>query len=111
MAVSAGFQDPRFPPLSRGELDQVHIEISVLGGFRKMNSIEELEVGRHGVWIKCGLKSGTYLPEVATEQGWAAEEFVRHCAMEKAGLKAEELPRAEVSIYEVVKMTEETTSS
>lgn len=106
MAVSAGFQDPRFPPLSRGELEQVHIEISVLGDLRKMNSMEELEMGRHGVWIQCGLKSGTFLPEVATEQGWSREEFIRRCAAEKAGLNAEEFSHAEISLYEVTKIKE-----
>ncbi len=105
-ARSAAFGDPRFPPVTREELDQIRIEISVLGPFWKMNSITELETGRHGVWVKCGLKSGTFLPEVATDEGWTAEEFIRHCAMEKAGMSAEELSRAEIFLYEVKKIKE-----
>ena len=106
IAVSAGFRDPRFPPLSREELDIVRIEISVLGDLRKMNSPEELEIGRHGVYVRHGATSGTFLPEVAVEQGWSREEFIRCCAEEKARIPAAELSRAEIFLYEVEKSAE-----
>ena len=105
-AVSAAFKDPRFPPLVAGELDRIRIEISVLGKLQKMNSIADLKIGKHGILIQLKNKSGTYLPEVAEEQGWTSEEFVHHCAVEKAGLKPEELVVAELYLYEVEKIEE-----
>ena len=106
MAVSGAFEDFRFPPVKTDELPQIRIEISVLGPLVKMNSLGELEVGRHGVLIRYGVRTGTYLPEVAVSQGWSGEEFLRHCAREKAGLAPEELARADVFLYEVQKFSE-----
>ncbi len=107
MAVASAFEDSRFPPLRTEELPEVRIELSVLGELRKMNSLEELEIGRHGIWIKFGVRAGTYLPEVAVGQGWSREEFLRHCAYEKAGLTAEEFKASEIFLYEVQKFSEE----
>ncbi len=106
MAVASAFEDPRFPPVCTEELHDVRIELSVLGELRKMNSLEELEIGRHGIWIKFGGRAGTYLPDVAVEQGWSREEFLEHCAYHKAGLTPEEFKSAEIFLYEVQKFSE-----
>jgi AmmeMemoRadiSam system protein A len=104
MAVAAAFQDIRFPPVNRDELKDLNIEISVLGEPFKMNTLEDLNLGRHGVLVKLGARSGTYLPEVAVDEDWSALDFVTHCAREKAGLSPEECARAEVYLYEVEKI-------
>ncbi len=106
MAQVSAFQDPRFPPVNFSELSQIRIEISVLGPRRKMNSIEELEIGKHGIFIQLGHRRGTYLPEVAVEQGWSAKEFISNCAVEKVGIRPEELERAQIDLYEVEKFLE-----
>lgn len=103
MAQASAFEDARFAPLSEPEVDPIKIEISVLGPREKINSAEEIEIGRHGVWIECGPKGGTFLPEVAIEQRWSAEEFVAYCAREKAGLSQDELSHASLFRYEVEK--------
>ncbi len=107
MAVASASQDTRFPPVTRQEWKEISIEISVLGDLKKIWSIEEIEIGRHGVHVQSGFRSGTYLPEVAVQQQWSREEFVTYCAREKAGLSPEECAEAEVSIYEVEKFSEE----
>lgn len=106
MAIAAAFQDSRFKPVSKAELSQVKIEISVLGELEKIESVDQIEIGRHGVYVKLGESSGTFLPEVAVEHKWSAPEFVVFCAREKAGLAPEECGRAEIYRYEVEKFKE-----
>lgn len=106
MTVAAASRDPRFPPVAEPELANVRLEISILGPMRLMTSLEQLEIGRHGVYVVSGQKSGTYLPEVALGQGWSVQQFIAHCALEKAGLSAEELREAQIFIYEVEKICE-----
>lgn len=103
MAVASAFQDSRFSPVQKSELESLEIQISVLGELCEMKSIQELEIGRHGVYVRLGERSGTFLPEVAVEQKWRPEEFIIYCAKEKAGLVPEECARAQVFLYEVEK--------
>ena len=86
MAMSAAFHDPRFPSLSRSEAHQIDIEISVLSPLRKIASIDEFKLGRDGIYIIKGRHHGTFLPQVADETGWSTEEFLGHCARDKAGI-------------------------
>ena len=89
-AMEAGFRDPRFAPLEAGELGKIVIEISVLtvpeevtGDRKKLP--EKIEVGKDGIIIQRGHRSGLFLPQVATEQRWGAKTFVEQCCL-KAGL-------------------------
>src|SRR5690606_8982569 len=68
-ALSSAFEDSRFPPLSKEEFEKTEIEISVLGPLKKIDDINEIVLGRHGIYIKKGSRSGTMLPQVATENG------------------------------------------
>ncbi len=106
MACAAAFRDPRFPPVHEKEMSDLRIEISILGPMKKMKAPEDLVVGRHGIWVQCGDRGGTYLPDVAVEQGWNAAEFIRDCACRKAGLSESEAAAAEVYLYEVEKISE-----
>jgi hypothetical protein len=82
------------------ELKNIEIEISVLTPLKKISSIDEIEMGKHGIWIKKGYRSGTFLPQVATETGWSKEEFLGHCARDKAGIGWEGWKDAELFTYE-----------
>jgi AmmeMemoRadiSam system protein A len=84
-AVSAATRDPRFPPLTLPELPGSHIEISVLTPLRRVQAVEEIEVGRDGLYIVRGSSSGLLLPQVATEWGWDREAFLAQTCR-KAGL-------------------------
>ena len=86
MARSAAFSDPRFPSLSRNEAHKVKIEVSVLSPLRKIGSIDEFKLGRDGIYMVKGSRHGTFLPQVAAETGWSTEEFLGHCARDKAGI-------------------------
>ena len=102
MARAAAFEDPRFQPLSRDELDDLDIEISVLTPMRRIQSLDDFELHRHGIYIKKGYRSGTFLPQVADEVNWTKEEFVGHCSQEKAGLGWDGWRDAELYVYEAI---------
>lgn len=87
MAVAAAFEDPRFRPLTRHEFDQIEIEISVLSPMQQC-SVEQLEVGKHGVWLGYQGRSAVFLPQVAAEQGWNRDQLLEHLC-QKAGLAAD----------------------
>jgi AmmeMemoRadiSam system protein A len=80
--------DPRFASQRIGpdELDEIHIEVSVLDEPKPTDDPAGLVVGKHGVWIRRGSASGCLLPQVAVERGWSAEEFLTQCCVLKAGL-------------------------
>lgn len=100
MAIASSTEDTRFSPVTPGEIDQLEIEISVLSPMRKIQSPDEIILGKHGIYIKKGYLSGTFLPQVATETGWSKEEFLGHCAQDKAGIGWDGWKDAELYIYE-----------
>jgi AmmeMemoRadiSam system protein A len=85
MAEAAAFRDPRFTPVTEKELADLKIEISVLTPLKKITDVNEIEVGKHGIYIKKGWYSGLLLPQVATEYGWDRQTFLEHTCL-KAGL-------------------------
>ncbi len=85
MAVSAATGDPRFYPMKPEDLFNFSLEISVLSPLQQIQSIEEIKVGTHGIYLIKGAAHGVLLPQVATEYGWDRDTFLRHTSM-KAGL-------------------------
>ncbi len=102
MARAAAFEDPRFDSVRQSELNDLDIEISVLTPMRRIKSLDEFELGKHGIYIRKGWRSGTYLPQVADEVPWTKEEFVAHCAAEKAGIGWNGWKDAELYVYEAI---------
>ena len=102
MARAAAFEDPRFMPVTADELADIDIEISVLTPMRRIQSLDEFELHRHGIYIRKGYRSGTYLPQVADEVNWTKEEFVSHCAQDKAGIGWDGWKDAELYVYEAI---------
>lgn len=100
-AVSAALRDPRFRPLTPEELAHgTEIEISVLTPMQPVSSIEEVEVGRDGLLVRQGPRSGLLLPQVATEWGWDRETFLSQTCR-KAGLPLDAWRRgAEISRFQ-----------
>ena len=106
MAVASSTEDNRFEPVNAGELDRVEIEISVLSPLKKIDSPGEIILGKHGIYLKKGSSSGTFLPQVATETGWNIEEFLGHCARDKAGIGWDGWKNAELFTYEACVFSE-----
>ena len=102
MARAAAFEDPRFLPVRREELDDIDIEISVLTPMRRIHSLDEFQLHRHGIYIRKGRRSGTFLPQVADQVNWTKEEFVGHCSQDKAGIGWDGWKDAELYVYEAI---------
>ena len=100
MAIAAATRDHRFQPVTLKELKQIEIEISILSPLRKISSEKELILGKHGIYMQDGERAGTFLPQVATETGWTKEEFLGHCARDKAGIGWDGWKEAELFVYE-----------
>jgi len=98
MAAAAAFQDPRFPPVTKKELKDLDIEISVLTPFEQITDVNKIEVGKHGIYMERGFYSGLLLPQVATEYGWGRETFLEHTCR-KAGLPPDAWKDKETRIY------------
>ncbi len=84
-ALNAALKDPRFAPVTRGELPELRIEISVLTPPVRVDSWREIAAGRHGMVLHKQGRSAVFLPQVAAEQGWDIETTLTHLAR-KAGL-------------------------
>jgi AmmeMemoRadiSam system protein A len=88
MAKASAFRDPRFMPLSQSEYEKMDIEISVLSPIEKVMGVSDIVIGRDGLIISNGGRSGLLLPQVATENNWDLAHFLEHTCY-KAGLPAD----------------------
>ena len=98
MAEAAAFRDPRFTPVKENELPELEIEISVLTPLKKIQDVNEIQVGKHGIYIKKDWFSGLLLPQVATEYGWDRQTFLEHTC-QKAGLPSNAWKDKNIEIY------------
>jgi MEMO1 family protein len=106
MAISAAFQDTRFEPVELFEMKDIEMEISVLTPLKRIKSIDEFELGKQGIYIVKGYSSGTFLPQVANDTKWSKEEFLGHCARDKAGIGWDGWKDAELYTYEALVFSE-----
>ena len=90
-AIAAATEDPRFPVVNLDEIDQIIFEVTVLSPPTEINVenyqdyLSMIKVGRDGLIIESGYKSGLLLPQVPIEYKWNVKEFLEHTC-EKAGL-------------------------
>lgn len=103
MARAAAFNDPRFPPLKAGEWSSVSLHISVLDVLSPCPDPEAIEVGKHGLALQLGARSGVFLPQVPVEQGWNRLDYLEHLC-DKAGVPhgSWRRPDAKLFWYEAV---------
>ncbi|MHC1600980.1 MAG: TIGR00296 family protein [Candidatus Nezhaarchaeales archaeon] len=86
-ALSSALEDPRFPPLSKSELNHVVFEVSALTPpqlIKVSNPTQypsQIKVGRDGLIIEKGFFKGLLLPQVAVEYNWNEEEFLSQCCI------------------------------
>ena len=109
MAAAAATQDFRFAanPVTLAEVPQLSIDISVLSPMKRIDDPLDIELGVHGIYVRGprgsgpGGRSGTYLPQVATEHGMTKEQFLSSCCSSKAGLSPDawRTGEAEVLVY------------
>ena len=98
MAQAAAFRDPRFPALRADELEQIKLEISILGELIPIKGTDAIEIGRDGLFIDHPQGSGLLLPQVATEWQWTAPVFMEQVCR-KAGLSRTAWMDEEARLY------------
>lgn len=98
-SISAACHDFRFPPLTKEELPQIKIEISVLSAPQEIKDVKKIEIGKHGIIISKGMHKGLLLPQVPVEWNWDLETYLGHGCL-KAGLDEEEWKKeARIEIF------------
>lgn len=103
-AISAATRDPRFNPVTSSELDEIHVEVSVLTVPEiievadPMEYLENIEIGKDGLIVEMGPYRGLLLPQVSIEWGWNKEDFLANTCM-KAGLSSDCWYDKDVKIY------------
>ena len=83
--IQSATMDSRFLPMKKGEDKTVYIEISVMTPPMKIKNIDAIQLGKDGLILTDGFKTGVLLPQVPLEWGWNREEFLK-AICRKAGL-------------------------
>lgn len=101
-SATAACDDPRFSALGEDELKDIELEISILTKpelLQPQDALEDyekfIEIGKDGLIIIAGFKSGLLLPQVATEYKMNAKQFL-DCLLAKAGLRRSEAERVRI---------------
>lgn len=106
-AASAALEDPRFPKkVGVEELPHIHVEVSVLTPPRRVSNAQDIVIGRHGIILRKGMQSATFLPQVAPEQGWDRDTTLTRLSI-KAGMGPDGWRSgAEFQVYEAIVFSE-----
>jgi AmmeMemoRadiSam system protein A len=84
-ATGAAMRDYRFLPVTSDELGDLQIEISVLSPLKRIDSYDEIVIGRDGVVLYGSGSQAVFLPHVAEQFGWTLEQMLTQLSL-KAGL-------------------------
>ena len=112
-AAAAAFSDPRFPPVSVQELDDLQIELSILSAAQPLSYngpddlIAKLRPGVDGVFIESGWNRATFLPQVWEKLPDPDQFLGQLCRKAFLDTDAYRRPGLKVSIYQVLKFVEE----
>ncbi|AEH07106.1 TIGR00296 family protein [Methanothermococcus okinawensis] len=103
-SISAAVSDPRFPPVSLSELDEIVIEVSILTVPKLIEVddpteyLEKIEIGRDGLIIEYGAYRGLLLPQVPVEFNWDVAQYLANLCL-KAGMPPDTWLKRNVNIY------------
>jgi AmmeMemoRadiSam system protein A len=86
-AISAACRDPRFPPVSKDELDELDISVDVLSEPELVHDASQLDPHRYGVIVRRGNRTGLLLPDL---EGVDSVEEQLEIARNKAGISPHE---------------------
>lgn len=101
-ALQSALRDDRFDPINRNELKNLHVSVSLLINFEEAKDYLDWQVGVHGIKIEFytergGLRSATFLPEVASEHNWTQLETI-DALLRKGGFRDQITPEVRQSI-------------
>ncbi|XP_055713993.1 uncharacterized protein CG5902 [Phlebotomus papatasi] len=101
-AITSALKDSRFSPITRDEFPRLTVSVSILQGFEEARGYLDWVLGVHGIRIEFMNERGckrtaTYLPQVATEQGWDQTQTI-DSLLRKGGYRAQITPEIRRSI-------------
>jgi AmmeMemoRadiSam system protein A len=107
-AINAAFNDPRFSPVTSGELGGLTVEVSALSPLWPLTDPHDIVIGRDGLFVELGSARGLLLPQVAKRYGWTPSQFLDQTCR-KAGLEPGcwHAPDARVSAFSAEVFSEE----
>jgi len=103
-SAKSATRDPRFPPLTREELPNIIIEVTILTPPRLIEVrspkeyLEKIKIGRDGLIVEKGFYRGLLLPQVPVEWKWDVEEFLSQTCI-KAGLPPDAWIDEDTKVY------------
>ena len=97
MTISSAVDDPRFLPLVLQDVPDIKIEINVLSELEPI-TVENVEVGKHGLLIKKSFTAGLLLPQVPVHYGWDKTTYLQQLC-KKAGLPKDEWQSPDIKLY------------
>lgn len=103
VAKLSATSDWRFGPINADEISDLSYEITILSRFKKVYSENEIQIGKHGLYIRYRGNSGLLLPQVASERNWDVRTFLENLCY-KAGLAKHTYldPEAEIYLFEAL---------
>ncbi|MBF0363803.1 MAG: AmmeMemoRadiSam system protein B [Oligoflexia bacterium] len=105
-AIDAAINDNRFNPVTYNELKEIDIEISLLTPPKKVNSYNDIIIGKHGMVLSKGSNGAVFLPQVAPEQGWDLATTLTYLS-QKAGLASDAWKKgASFEVFEAIVFAE-----
>lgn len=101
-AITSALKDSRFSPITRDEISRLTVSVSILQGFEEARGYLDWTLGTHGIRIEFynergSKRTATYLPQVATEQGWDQTQTI-DSLLRKGGYRAAITPEMRRSI-------------
>jgi AmmeMemoRadiSam system protein A len=86
-AISSATGDPRFPPVTVAELDDLEYSVDILTKPEPVTDINQLDHRKYGIIVESGWKKGLLLPDLEGVE--SVEEQIAICRL-KAGIQAGE---------------------
>ncbi len=102
MAIQAATQDHRFQPLTRDDIPGMKLELSVLSKRQRVDGADDIEIGKHGIYLIKGFRRATLLPQVAVKNNFTPVDFLECCAENKLGMTKDSWKESEIFVYEAV---------
>lgn len=101
-AITSALKDSRFPPITGDEFPRLTVSVSILQGFEEARGYLDWTIGVHGIRIEFlnergSKRTATYLPQVASEQGWDETQTI-DSLLRKGGYRAAITPELRRSI-------------
>lgn len=90
--------DYRFGEVKEDELKDLEFEITILSRFKRVLDLNEIKIGRDGLYIRYGGRSGLLLPQVASDRNWSVKEFLENVCY-KAGLGKDAYKEKDAMLY------------